>query len=94
MHVELIVSMPYKMLTLFMFTTDSMQFRPPNANKKVSDTNHFGFVSDSLGRLAALLSLFRFGHPMTLLRFEHKRIVNNESVHRKKQIATIINTIQ
>ena len=32
---------------------DSMQFRPPNANQEVSKTNHFGVVSDSLGRLAA-----------------------------------------
>ena len=31
----------------------SMQHRPPNANKEVSNTNHFCSVSDSLGRLAS-----------------------------------------
>ena len=30
-----------------------MQYRPPNAVQEVSDTNHFGSVSDSLRRLAA-----------------------------------------
>ena len=30
-----------------------MQYRPPNANQEVSIANHFGSVSDSLGRLAA-----------------------------------------
>ena len=30
-----------------------MQYRPPNAHQEVSNTNHFGFVSDSLGQLAA-----------------------------------------
>ena len=29
-----------------------MQYRPPNANQEVSNTNHFGSVSDSPGRLA------------------------------------------
>ena len=33
---------------------DSSQYCPPNANQEVSDTNHFGSVSDSLGRLAAV----------------------------------------
>ena len=32
--------------------TDSMQCRPPNEYHEVSNTNHFGSVSDSLGRLA------------------------------------------
>ena len=32
---------------------DSMQYRPPNENQEVSNTKHFGFVSDSLGRLTA-----------------------------------------
>ena len=32
---------------------DSMQYRPPNANQEVSNTNHSGSVSDRLGRLAA-----------------------------------------
>ena len=31
-----------------------MQYRPPNAYQEVSNTNHFGFVSDSLGRLTAV----------------------------------------
>ena len=31
-----------------------MQYRPPNANQEVSNTNHFRFVSDSLGQLAAV----------------------------------------
>ena len=30
-----------------------MQYRPPNAYQEVSNINHFGSVSDSLGRLAA-----------------------------------------
>ena len=30
---------------------DSIQYRPPNADQEVSNTNHFGSVSDSLGRL-------------------------------------------
>ena len=47
--------------------TDSMQYRPPNAIQEVSNTHHFGSVSDSLGRLAAL-SLARFGHPITICR--------------------------
>ena len=29
-----------------------MQYRPPNAYQEVSNTNHFGFVADSLGGLA------------------------------------------
>ena len=32
---------------------NSMQYRRPNATQEVSNTNHFGSVSDSLGRLAA-----------------------------------------
>ena len=32
--------------------TDSMQYRPPNEYQVVSNTNHYGYVSDSLGRLA------------------------------------------
>ena len=44
---------------------DSMQYRPPNANQEVSNSNQFGSVSDSLGRLAAL-PLVRFGHPMRM----------------------------
>ena len=46
------------MLTLFYIhiyfckATDSMQYRPPNANQGVSNTKHFGSVSDSLCRLA------------------------------------------
>ena len=32
---------------------DSMQYRPPNDYQEVSNTNHFGSVSDSLGQLAA-----------------------------------------
>ena len=33
---------------------DSMQYHPPNANQEVSNTRHFGCVSDSLGRLMAM----------------------------------------
>ena len=32
---------------------DSMQYRRPNSYQEVSNTNHFGYVSDSLGRFAA-----------------------------------------
>ena len=32
---------------------DSMQYRPPNAYREVSNTNHFGSISYSLGRLSA-----------------------------------------
>ena len=32
---------------------DDDEYRPPNANQEVSNTNHFGSVSDSLGRFAA-----------------------------------------
>ena len=38
----------------FCEATDSMQYRPPNAYQEVSNTNHFGPVSDSLGRLVAV----------------------------------------
>ena len=30
-----------------------MKYRPQNADQEVSDTNHFGSVSDLLGRLLA-----------------------------------------
>ena len=30
-----------------------MQYRPPNAHQEISNTNHVGSVSDSLGRLAS-----------------------------------------
>ena len=33
--------------------TDSMQYRPPNAYQEVSNTNHFGSISDSPGRFVA-----------------------------------------
>ena len=32
---------------------DSMQYRPSKTNQEVSNTNHFGSVSDSLGQLAS-----------------------------------------
>ena len=38
----------------FCKVTNSMQYRPPNVYQEVSNTNYFGSVSDSLGRLAAL----------------------------------------
>ena len=45
-----------QMFTLFTYyfceAAVSMQYRSPNANQEVSNTNHFGAVSDSLGRLA------------------------------------------
>ena len=45
--------------------THSMQYRLPNSNLKVSNTNHFGSVSDSLVRLVAAIqcmsSLFTLG---------------------------------
>ena len=37
----------------FCEATDSMQYRPPNVNREFSKTNHFGSVSDSLGRFSA-----------------------------------------
>ena len=33
----------------FCEATDPVQYRPPNAYQEVSNTNHFGSVSDSLG---------------------------------------------
>ena len=39
----------------FCEATDSMQYRPPNANQDVSKTNHFGSVSDSLRRMVHFL---------------------------------------
>ena len=46
----------YDTSTLFYFihvyvceATNSMQYRPPNAYQEVSNTNHFGSVSDGLG---------------------------------------------
>ena len=36
----------------FFEAMDSMQYHPLNANQDVSNTKHFGSVSDSLGRLA------------------------------------------
>ena len=33
---------------------NSMQYRPPNPNQEVSNTNQFGSVSDSLGQLSAM----------------------------------------
>ena len=30
-----------------------MQYRPPNVNQEFSNKNHFGSISDSLGRLSA-----------------------------------------
>ena len=38
----------------FTFTFAKRRIRPPNAYQEVSNTNHFGFVSDSLGRLATV----------------------------------------
>ena len=35
----------------FCEATDSMQYHPPNSYQEVSNANHFGSVSDSLGRL-------------------------------------------
>ena len=32
--------------------SDSIKYRSPNAYHDVSNTNHFGYVSDNLGRLA------------------------------------------
>ena len=37
----------------FCEATDSMQYRPPNVNHEFSIKNHFGSISDSLGRLSA-----------------------------------------
>ena len=43
-----------KTLSLFTFTFAKRQIQcQPNANQEVSNTNHFGSVSDSLGRLTA-----------------------------------------
>ena len=42
---------------------------------------------------ALWVSLVHFRHPIMLLRYADKRIVNKESVHRKEQLATRINTI-
>ena len=36
-----------------------MQYRLPIANQEVSDANHFGSVSDSLGRLNAWLVIHK-----------------------------------
>ena len=36
----------------FCEAADSIQYRPPNANQEVSNTNHFGPVYNRLGRLA------------------------------------------
>ena len=47
---------------------DSMQHRPPNAIKDVSDKKHFGCISDSECRPAASPSLSRFGRPISLCR--------------------------
>ena len=47
----------------FCEATDSMQYRSPNANRAFSNTNHFGSVDDSLGRLAASLFVVRFWSP-------------------------------
>ena len=33
-----------------------MQYRPPNANQEVSNTNQFGSISDNLGQLSAMAS--------------------------------------
>ena len=38
----------------FYEATDSMQCHTPNGYQVVSNTNHFGSVSDSLGRLSAM----------------------------------------
>ena len=37
----------------FCEATDSVQYRQPNTYQEVLNTNHFGSVSDSLGRLAS-----------------------------------------
>ena len=42
-----------KMFTLFMFTFAKRRIRPPKSYKDLSNINHVGSVSDSLGRLAA-----------------------------------------
>ena len=38
----------------FCKATDSMQYRIPNEYQEVSNTNHFGSVSDSRSRLTAV----------------------------------------
>ena len=55
LHVELIRyrKIVYFICVYFCEAMDVMQYRPPKANYDVSNTNHFGSVSDSLGRLAA-----------------------------------------
>ena len=64
-----------------------MQYRPPNANQEVSNSNYVGSCSDILGRIAASLSLVRFGHPIALLRSADKRIANIVRVRvRVKQV--------
>ena len=37
----------------FCEATDSMQYRPTNVNQEFANTNHFGSISDSFGRLSA-----------------------------------------
>ena len=54
-HVELI---RYRKNVVFIHVyfceaTDSMQYRPPNVNQEFPNTNHFGSISESLGRLSA-----------------------------------------
>ena len=41
------------MFALFTFNFVKRRIRPPKAWQEVSNINHFGSVSDSLGRLAA-----------------------------------------
>ena len=48
------------MLTIHVYfceAMDSMQYRPTKANQEVTNPNHYGSVSDSLGRLASYLKL-------------------------------------
>ena len=57
-----------------------MQYRPPNANQEVSNKNHFGSVSYSLGQLTAA------SHCMASLRKYTNKIDEHEtSCHKQNE---------
>ena len=52
-----------------------MQYRPPNAYQEVSNSNHFGSVSDSLGLLMATSQCMAVEHNDVVDR-EHRAITS------------------
>ena len=71
-------------LTSLMFSVAKRWIRPPNAQWEVSNTNNFGSVSDSLGRLAAASECMAMIMKLVVTQSTNLLIVLRLIVHSKR----------